>query len=99
MYTAPATLLPPPYSSSTRSPRESDSVASDGHDGDAVRHLDGVGVETVLGAMIEQKRRASQPSYPAFVELGAAAARDGVDADGAAPARAPTRSDVFVKAR
>lgn len=60
----------------------------------SVRHLEEVGVEAVLGAMIEQKRRASQPSYPA-VDL---ASLDDED-DGPATERAPTRSEVFLKAR
>lgn len=61
------------------------------------RHLDHVGVETVLGAMIEQKRRASQPSFPAY--------REGSGTDEVASpssertGRAPTRSEVFLKAR
>jgi hypothetical protein len=71
-----------------------------------------VGVETVLGAMIEQKRRASQPSIVSPVlELAA----DDLDADdldneGTMPGlghehgqlgshRAPTTSEVFLKAR
>jgi hypothetical protein len=73
-----------------------------------------VGVETVLGAMIEQKRRASQPSMISPVlELAA----DDVDADdldneGTIPGlgdphaqhpagsrRSPTTSEVFLKAR
>jgi hypothetical protein len=83
MPTAEATLLPPPYSPSSPS----------------TRRLDEVGVETVLGAMIEQKRRASQPSYPALtLDLE----RDGEgerEDDAPATERAPTRSEVFLKAR
>lgn len=67
------------------------------------RHLDHVGVETVLGAMIEQKRRASQPSLPAYRE---GSGTDEVEsrAPSEAPSsertgRAPTRSEVFLKAR
>jgi hypothetical protein len=55
-----------------------------------------VGVEAVLGAMIEQKKRASQPSFAA-IELP-----DNVntDEDDQPPGgRAPTRSEVFLKAR
>lgn len=75
----------------------------------SVRRLDEVGVETVLGAMIEQKRRASQPSYPAMHELASELANanalgredgdDAADDDGPATSRAPTRSEVFLKSR
>ena len=64
------------------------------------RHLDHVGVETVLGAMIEQKRRASQPAFPAYREGHEIESQE----DGSTPpsertGRAPTRSEVFLKAR
>jgi hypothetical protein len=79
MPTAGATLLPPPYSCSAATADES-----------SVRHLEEVGVESILGAMIEQKqRRASQPSYPALSE----ADLERHDA------RVPSRSEVFLKAR
>jgi hypothetical protein len=69
----------------------------------STRRLDEVGVEAVLGAMIEQKRRASQPSFPA-IELpkeaeveGAAVAEN--EADESTPESAPTKSAVFLKSR
>lgn len=49
MPTADATILPPP-------PFD---------DRGSVRHLDEVGVDTVLGSLLEQKRRASESSPPA----------------------------------
>ena len=55
MPTADATLLPPPYSSST--------LEDEPH---SVRSLDAIGVGDVLGAMIEH-RRGSQPSFPSVV--------------------------------
>ena len=88
MPTAHATFLPPVYEP-TPPPG-----ATQGHADGSVRHLEEVGVEAVLGAMIEQKRRASQPSYAA-VDL---ASLDDED-DGPATERAPTRSEVFLKAR
>lgn len=88
MTTANATLLPPVYE-----PTPPPGATRD-HSPGPVRHLGEVGVGAVLGAMIEQKRRASQPSYSA-VDL---ASLDGED-DGPATERAPTRSEVFVKAR
>lgn len=48
--------------------------------------------------MIEQKRRSSQPSYPAF-DPPAADPLDEDDDEGPATQRAPTRSEVFLKAR
>lgn len=104
MPTADATLLPPPYSPTS-------TVHGDGGDQqerESVRRLDEVGVEAVLGAMIEQKRRASQPSYPAFDSqahelAGGSSDRDEApadsDDDGPATHRAPMRSEVFLKAR
>jgi hypothetical protein len=93
MPTADATLLPPFFSSS-------DPVEERG----SARTLDHVGVEAVLGAMIEQKRRASQPSFPAIELPRASHDDDGNDApDSEGPAdetrRTPTRSEVFLKAR
>ncbi|MDB4939564.1 MAG: hypothetical protein JWP87_6536 [Labilithrix sp.] len=86
MPTADAVLLPPPLPSPASSAEERGSA----------RRLDEVGVEAVLGAMIEQKKRASQPSFAA-IELP-----DNVntDEDDQPPGgRAPTRSEVFLKAR
>ena len=51
----------------------------------SARHLEDVGVEAVLGAMIEQKRRASQPSFAA-IDLARDLARE-PEAE-----RTPTRS-------
>lgn len=85
MPTADATLLPPPFSSS--------SFDEEPH---SAHSLEAVGVETVLGAMIEQ-RRASQPSFarvvPAVLELS----DDDLDDDH--PDRVPAASEVFLKAR
>jgi hypothetical protein len=92
MPTADATLLPPAFSSS-------ESAAERG----SARRLDDVGVEAVLGAMIEQKRRSSQPSFAAIDLPPASEREEGSDApDSEAPERArrsPTRSEVFLKAR
>ena len=94
MPTADATLLPPAFlSDEPRSPR------SQGGERASARHLEDVGVETILGAMIEQKRRSSQPSFPAFspVELSDEELHD---ADEGPPGgRAPATSEVFLKAR
>jgi hypothetical protein len=95
-----ATLLPPPLDANEPLPREE-------------RHLDDVGPIAVLGAMVEQKRRASQPSFPAIPlpeELGSAdllsseggceEAADTSDADDTQPVRrVPADSDAFLKAR
>jgi hypothetical protein len=87
MPTADATLLPPAFLSEHEDERRS------------ARHLDDVGVEAVLGAMIEQKRRSSQPSFAA-IDLPRAA-DDGVRSEraGSEPPRTATRSEVFLKAR
>lgn len=97
MPTADATLLlPPPFN-------DSDEAQSDASDfgalraGNSPRHLDHVGVEAVLGAMIEQKRRASQPAFPAYREGSATGETDAPPSVRAG--RAPTRSEVFLKAR
>ena len=98
MPTAEATLLPSPLSSHDPGVGSTPATAS-GAEG-SVRHLEEVGVEAVLGAMIEQKRRASQPSYPAVdMELARLASFEDDDDDGPATERAPTRSEVFLKAR
>ena len=98
MPTADATLLLPPPFNDADDTGPMRAIASP-------RHLDHVGVEAVLGAMIEQKRRASQPAFPAYregsgtneVELDA---RDDTDAPPSVrTGRAPTRSEVFLKAR
>jgi len=96
MPTADATLLLPPPFTDADETGPMRAIASP-------RHLDHVGVGTVLGAMIEQKRRASQPSLPAYREgsgTNEVELRDDTDAppsEGAA--RVPRRSEVFLKAR
>ena len=93
MPTADATLLPPPYSSSASCAEDLDQLHQP--ERASARRLDEVGVENILGAMIEQKRRASQPSFAA-IEL------DSLEpfADPQPPGgRAPTTSEVFLKAR
>lgn len=93
MPTADATLLPPAFLSS-------DPVEERG----SARRLDDVGVEAVLGAMIEQKRRASQPSFAA-IDLPPASDRedrsetDSPESSDSEARRSPTRSEVFLKAR
>jgi hypothetical protein len=93
MPTADATLLPPAFLSQEREERGS------------ARHLEDVGVEAVLGAMIDQKRRASQPSFAA-IELPPSTtseeSEERADGDVTSPRekrRTPTRSEVFLKAR
>ena len=99
MPTADATLLPPAFSSAAPS------GSSTAEDRKSARHLEDVGVHAVLGAMIEQKRRASQPSFAA-IDLPPAS--EVTEADGTSeseapesgePRRKPTRSEVFLKAR
>jgi len=103
MPTADATLLPPPFSFS-----EPGSDDDEPRSSRTSRSLDAVGVQAVLGAMIEH-RRASQPSFASIV-VPSHQGGNGVlelsedDADDAParepePARAPTRSEVFLKAR
>lgn len=96
MPTADATLLLPPPLTDADDTGNLRAVASP-------RHLDHVGVEAVLGAMIEQKRRASQPSLPAYREgMETEASLDAEDDDAPTSVRtgrAPTRSEVFLKAR
>ncbi len=94
MPTADATLLPPAFQTfGSSDPAEERGSA---------RRLDDVGVEAVLGAMIEQKRRASQPSFAA-IELPPASGEQNPESE--APEsegetrRTPTRSEVFLKAR
>jgi hypothetical protein len=57
------------------------------------RSLEDVGVDTVLGAMIEQRKRSSRPA-PCEVAAG----EDEAGAE-QAPRRAPAHSDAFLKAR
>jgi hypothetical protein len=106
MPTADATLLPPPFSSSSSAAQD----LSDAEDTapypavpETCRHLEDVGVETVLEAMIVQKRRSSSPSYPAFVELDSGFPRDSHDEaptrSSQSRGRAPATSEVFLKAR
>ena len=94
MPTADATLLLPP-------PFTYDDDEALAHEAEA--HLHGVGVEAVLGAMIAQKRRASQPAFPAYREgSGTNEVDERADTDAppsARTGRAPTRSEVFLKVR
>jgi serine/threonine protein kinase HipA of HipAB toxin-antitoxin module len=90
MPTADATILPPAPVPGQR--ERHDSADERG----SVRRLDEVGVEAVLGAMIEQKRRSSQPSFAA-IELGTDELHD--EDEGRPGGRAPTTSEVFLKAR
>ena len=92
MPTADATLLPPPYSSSSFSTSEERAEEHGSH-----RSLDDVGVETILGAMHEQKRRSSQPSFPAVLELSDEELHD--EDQGPPGGRTPSNSEVFLKAR
>ena len=87
MPTADATLLPPVYLDRDRDRDREEERGS-------ARHLEDVGVEAVLGAMIEQKRRSSQPSFAAVDLRRGESARDESE-----PPRTPTRSEVFLKAR
>ncbi len=100
MPTADATLLlPPPFNDSDETPDGTGPTRAM----TSPRHLDHVGVETVLGAMIEQKRRASQPAFAAYREgSGTDEVELYEDANGPPSertGRAPTRSEVFLKAR
>jgi hypothetical protein len=101
MHTADPTVLPPPSSSSAAAAAAAGAALSG--DG-SVRHLDAIGIETILGAMIVQ-RRASQPSFasvrapdPTGDAVSGSELLDEED-DGPATHRAPTRSEIFVKAR
>lgn len=100
MPTADATLLlPPPFNDSDETPDDTGAMRAM----PPPRHLDHVGVETVLGAMIEQKRRASQPAFPAYRAGRGIDDVECPDDAGGPPSertgRAPTRSEVFLKAR
>jgi hypothetical protein len=92
MPTADATLLLPPPFNDADDTGQMRALAS-------ARHLDHVGVETVLGAMIEQKRRASQPSLPAYREGSGTNEVDSEAPSSERTGRAPSRSEVFLKAR
>lgn len=93
MPTADATLLLPPPFTDADDTGPMRAIASP-------RHLDHVGVEAVLGAMIEQKRRASQPAFPAYREDAESGAQDDSEAPPSVrTGRAPTRSEVFLKVR
>ncbi len=99
MPTADATLLPPAFTSAAP-----DATAEERR---SARHLEDVGVHAVLGAMIEQKRRASQPSFAAIDLPPASEVSDTSESDtseseapeSGEPRRKPTRSEVFLKAR
>lgn len=78
MATADAKLLPPPF------PKEPDSDQC----------LDSVGPLAVLGAMVEQKNRASRPPAEEIVSLD-----DDGDADETQPRKLPQYSDVYIKVR
>ncbi len=65
------------------------------------RSLDAVGPLAVLGAMVEQKKRASRPApeeIHGVVEAPLLGEDDG-DADATQPRRVPQHSDAFLKAR
>jgi hypothetical protein len=100
MPTADATLLPPAFASAA--------PAETAEERRSARHLEDVGVHAVLGAMIEQKRRASQPSFAAIDLPPSSEVTDACEADepsdseapeSGEPRRKPTRSEVFLKAR
>jgi hypothetical protein len=97
MPTADATLLPPAFASAA--------PAETAEERRSARHLEDVGVHAVLGAMIEQKRRASQPSFaaidlpPASEVTETSETSDSEAPESGEPRRKPTRSEVFLKAR
>jgi hypothetical protein len=91
MPTADATLLPPAFSTSSAF-SDTDPADAGARERGSARHLEDVGVEAILGAMIEQKRRASQPSFAA-IELPPSSEGPATER------RTPTRSEVFLKAR
>jgi hypothetical protein len=91
MPTRDATLLPPPFSSSSSAAHDLGPAPAP----DTCRHLEDVGIETVLEAMIVQ-RRSSQPSYPAYEELET---EDNETTARIERPRPPTTSEVFLKAR
>lgn len=80
MATADAKLLPPPFPAAP----------------DSDKNLESVGALAVLGAMVEQKKRASRP--PAEEIQGVIEEDDG-NADEAQPRRVPQYSDLFLKVR
>lgn len=78
MATADAKLLPPPpYPAAP----------------DSDQNLESVGPLAVLGAMVEQKMRASRPPAEEIESL------DGDDDDEAQPRKVPQYSDAFIKVR
>lgn len=83
MPTADATLLPP--------------LPELPEDPGSGRSLDAVGPLAVLGAMVEQKKRASRPA-PEEIH-GVVEDPDDGDADATQPRRVPQHSDAFLKAR
>ena len=106
MLTADALILPPPPSThrSLEAFALGEEVTSERG---SSRRLDDVGVEAVLGAMIEQKRRSSRPSFTAFLDMSHDYRDehddDDLDDEFAARRPAPGRpraiSEVFLKAR
>jgi len=81
-------MAPPPPRAPAVPPPSSATV-----DRDSRRTLDEIGIETVLGAMIEQKKRASEPD--AFeIELPPLAYEETPRSR-----RVPADSDAFLKAR
>jgi hypothetical protein len=89
MPTADATLLPPvPFST----PAGGIPSLPAAWDRATARHLDDVGVEAVLGAMIEQRRRSSRPPAEELADLGGA---DDAPSRGGGPAD----PDAFLKVR
>jgi hypothetical protein len=87
MATADAKLLPPPPFPSAQ---------------DSDQNLDSVGPIAVLGAMVDQRTRASRPPAPAKdIEppLGHDLLDDDGDADDTQPRKVPHYSDAFLKVR
>lgn len=85
MPTADATLLPP--------------VPDLPEDPGSGRSLDAVGPLAVLGAMVEQKKRASRPAPEEIHGLVEEPLSDDGDVDATQPRRVPQHSDAFLKAR
>jgi hypothetical protein len=63
------------------------------------RRLDEVGTLAVLGAMVEQKKRASRPAPEEIGNMLLAPELDDGDADETHQRRVAQQSDVFVKVR
>ena len=83
MATADAKLLPPPF------PKEPDSDQC----------LDSVGPLAVLGAMVEQKNRASRPPAEELQGILTLDDEDDGEADETQPRKVPQYSDAFLKVR